>query len=326
MFLKHVKRVTFLCPAMTTGGPEAIHQASQVLNRNGMSSDIAYYGGDGSLTIRDGRLECTPPTENPCLSAYAEYEPTICRTALLRPHHLIVLPEVLAGQFGGFGRAAVAVWWLSVDNALNAMDEPTQRALLASRTTRHLHQSAYAEDFLRQVGLPGSQPLADFTTAEFTSYVPTAPNAGPALAYNPAKGADLAAAFFAANPDLGQAPVRGMSRVQAADLMRRTMLYVDFGHLPGKDRLPREAAASGSVVFLRDRGAGHYPADFPVPDFFRFTDAAVHDGELGRRIRSVLADPRAAWSQQQPLRDAIGGERDELDEQVRHLLGRSRAA
>lgn len=238
-----------------------------------------------------------------------------------------MLPEVLAGHFSGFGRATVAVWWLSVDNALQTMDRSVQQALLASSTPKHLHQSAYAADFLRQAGVPKSHPLGDFTTAEFTAYAPAAPNPEPAIAYNPAKGADLAATFFAAHPQLSEAPVRGMSREQTAEMFRRTMLYVDFGHLPGKDRLPREAAASGSIVFLRDRGAGRYHDDFPVPDFFRFTEDDVASGELFRRITAVQRDPQPFWDQQHTMRERIRSERDDLVEHVLQLRGRvARAA
>jgi hypothetical protein len=322
MILKHMKRVTFLCPAMTTGGPEAIHQAAQVLNEQGCPSDIAYYGGDGTLTVRDGRMEITPPTDNPCLTAYAEYEPIPCRSALLRPHHLIVLPEVLTEQLASFGRAGLAVWWLSVDNSPVATDPALQRVLAANRGVKHLYQSAYAADFLHRLGLAGA-PLGDFTTAEFTAHGPTGPNSEPAITFNPAKGADLAAAFFAAHPSLSATPIRGMSRVETAQVFRRALTYVDFGHLPGKDRLPREAAASGTIVFLRNQGAGRFDDDFPVPDFFRFTEDDVASGELFRRILAVQEDAGQYWHQQQPLRDRIHAERDTLREEVRRLLGRA---
>jgi hypothetical protein len=321
LFLKHMKRVTFFCPAVTTGGPEAIHQASHALNQEGLPSDIAYYGPGGTLLVKEGRLDVVPPSDNPCTAAYAEYEPVTCHSALLRPHHLIVLPEVLAGQQDSFGRAAVALWWLSVDNSPAATDPSVRRAVTASRSVKHLHQSAYAAEFLGRLGV-SSSPLGDFTTAEFTSHRSTGPNADPAIAYNPAKGADLASEFFSAHPDLVQQPVRGMSRVETATMFRRTMLYIDFGHLPGKDRLPREAAASGSVVFLHDRGAGHHHGDFPVPDFFRFTEADVRSGGLHERVREVQRDPEPFWQEQTLLREGILAERAELVSQVRHLRGR----
>jgi hypothetical protein len=324
--LKFVKRVTFLCPAVLTGGPEAVHQAAQMLDQQGLPADIAYYGAGGGLRIDGSRLEVTPPAENPCLTEFAHYEPAVCRQVLLRRHHLVVLPEVLAVQAASFPGASVAVWWLSVDNGLLGVGEPSRRALFADRSVRHFHQSAYAEDFLRGVGVPASYPLGDFTDPRFTAVPSTAPNPEPAVAYNPAKGADLADAFFAGSPGLRPAPIQGMSKSQIVDLLRSTMVYVDFGHLPGKDRLPREGAASGAVVFVRRLGAGRFVGDFPVPDFFRFDEADVHSGELARRVAAVQAEPARFWAEQEPFRTRISGEREELREQVRRLRGQRQAA
>lgn len=326
MSLGFVKRVTFLCPAVTTGGPEAIHQVAQLLNTEGIRADIAYYGAGGALTLDGGRLRVTPPPLNPAPAAYAHYRPVACEQALLRRHHLIVLPEVLAVQAASFPGASVAVWWLSVDNALVDVPDTSRRALFADRAVRHFHQSAYAADFLRSAGVPASTPLGDFTDARFTAVVPAGPGADPVVAYNPAKGADLAGAFFTGAPGISPAPIRGMTKDQIVDRLRSTRVYVDFGNLPGKDRLPREAAASGAVVFVRRLGAGRFSEDFPVPDFFRFDEADVHSGELARRVEAVLADPGPSWAQQAGFREEVFAERDTLRAQVRDLLGRRQAA
>jgi hypothetical protein len=323
--LKHIKRATFLCPTLTSGGPEAIHQAVQAFNEVGLASDIAYFGNGGGVSVQGDQLVCAPPSHNPCLDVYAQYEPVLCRSLPLRERHLVVLPEMLAGRVATFPRATVAVWWLSVDNALQTTNLLARRALLANRTLLHFHQSAYAEDYLRRAGVTSS-PLGDFTTPEFTDHEPPGPNSEPGIAYNPAKGADLAAGFFAAHPEQVPVPVRGMSREETARLFRRTSIYVDFGHFPGKDRMPREAAASGSVVFLRNMGAGRFHDDFPVPDFFRFTEDDVASGELGRRIKTVQQDPQEAWGQQELLRKGIRSERDDLYAQVRLLRGQHCAA
>jgi hypothetical protein len=326
MTIGFAKRVTFLCPPVITGGPEAIHQAAQLLNQQGLPADIAYYGAGSNLHFDGGQLLCTPPPENPCLTSYAKYEPIVCQKILLRRHHLVVLPEAIAAEAAPFQRASVAVWWLSVDNGLVAADEQRRRAFFADRSIRHFTQSEYAAEFLRQQGVAVSYPLADYTDPDFTSFVPTRPNPEPALAYNPAKGGELSAHFFAAHPELSGLPLRGMTKAEVVAAMRRTMVYVDFGHLPGKDRLPREAAASGAVVFLRKKGAGQFIEDFPVPDFFRFDEADVFSGELAARVAAVQADPAAFWTQQQAFRDRIHGERDELADQLRALRGQARAA
>ncbi|GAB3300328.1 hypothetical protein GCM10027451_02490 [Geodermatophilus aquaeductus] len=325
MSIKHAKRVTFVCPIQPTGGPEAIHQASQVLNQQGVRSDILYLG-EANVTIANGRVTTTPPADNPCLRVYEQYEPRVCTGALLRRHHLFVLPEVYASSHRALAGASVAVWWLSVDNVHVTHNPVELRALMAATSLRHFHQSEYAADFLRGHGVRTSMPLFDYTTPEFTSHEPQGPGPEAGIAYNPVKGADLSAAFFAGHPEHRAVPIQGMTKAQIVDLLRRTSVYVDFGHLPGKDRLPREAAVSGSIVFVRRAGAGLFAEDFPVPDFFRFDDADVHSGELARRVAAVQADPAGYWDQQETFRRAVRGERDELYAQVLALRGRQQAA
>ncbi|MGY1649666.1 hypothetical protein [Geodermatophilus sp. SYSU D01119] len=326
MSLRSIKRVSFFCPTEPTGGPEAIHQASQALNAQGMPSDIVYVGNDSHLGMENGRMTYRPPTVNPSLEAFRRYDPVVSRGAVMRKQHLIVLPEVHAGHFGVFRGASVAVWWLSVDNLFVVTDEFTRRALFSATTVRHWHQSAYAQDFLQRQGIRTSTPLADYTTPEFTDHVPTGPNPSAVIAYNPVKGADLSSAFFSQHPEHRPAPIQGMTKAQIVELLRGTRVYVDFGHLPGKDRLPREAAASGAVVFVRRKGAGAFAEDFPLPDLFRFDDRDVTSGELARRVAAVQADPAAAWAAQADYRRGVLAERDDLHDQVATLIGRRRAA
>lgn len=326
MSIGYVKRVTFLCPTVITGGPEAIHQARQVLDEQGLQADIAYYGPGGTIQVDDGQALFGPPDVNPCTSVYANYRPVATERILLRRHHLVVLPEPLAAHAPMFGRASVAVWWLSVDNGLPGLDALARRAFFADTAVKHFHQSAYAEDFLRRHGVEASYPLADYTDPEFTSVVPEAPNPDAVVAHNPAKGGDLSGAFFAAHPELRELPLRGLSKSDMAATLRRTRVYVDFGHLPGKDRMPREAAASGAVVFVRKRGAGLFRADFPIPDFFRFDEDDVASGELFRRVAAVQADPASFWDQQEDFRAGIRAEHEDFRDQVRALRGQRRAA
>jgi hypothetical protein len=326
MSLGHVRRATFLCPAMLTGGPEAIHQAAQVLTEQGVPTDIAYYGEGASLHLEDGQLLVTPPPDNPCLAAYARYEPVVCRRILLRRQHLVVLPEAIAFQAAPFSRATVAVWWLSVDNGSVPADLFARRAFFADRALTHFTQSEYAADFLRAQGVTRSYPLGDYTDPAFTELTPAGPNPDPVVAHNPAKGAGLAEAFFTGDPAAVALPLRGMSKDGIGEALRRARVYVEFGHLPGKDRLPREAAAAGAVVFVRRLGAGRFAGDFPLPDFYRFDEADVASGELSRRVAEVQADPAPHWAAQAGFRNRIRGERAELADQFRVIRGRRTAA
>ena len=55
--------------------------------------------------------------------------------------------------------------------------------------------------------------------------------------------------------DVDFVPIRDMNKAQVRDALFGARLYIDFGHHPGKDRVPREAAVAGAVVLLREAGA-----------------------------------------------------------------------
>jgi hypothetical protein len=79
-------------------------------------------------------------------------------------------------------------------------------------------------------------------------------------------------------PDWHFFPLVGFNREELATQFLKSKLYIDFGHHPGKDRLPREAAIHGCCVITGLYGsAGNaldvnippaYKIDSRLPDFF----------------------------------------------------------
>lgn len=309
----HRPDIVLMCPTFVTGGPEAIHQAAMAFREAGWRAEIAYYG-DGYAHTRTGDgIEISGPETNVCLKAFAAYRPVAARVVPLDAQTLVVLPEVLAGAIETFRPARVALWWLSVDNALASLPalhrEADRHALFDRSDVEHWVQSDYAKRFLLANGAKTARRLTDFTDRAFTAQVPTGPNPGRTILYNRRKGADLAARFFAANPDLEPRPLDGLDRPALVAAYRAAPLYVDFGSLPGKDRMPREAAACGCTIFVHDVGAGHEMGDFAMSDIFRFSDAEAEGGQLAAKLRMALDHPRAVWDLQSVLRSEIRQER-----------------
>ena len=89
----------------------------------------------------------------------------------------------------------------------------------------------------------------------------------PRVAVNPVKGGDQIDSL-----DVKSVKLYGMSRQQVKDELESSMVYVDFGHHPGRDRFPREACLSGAIVFTSRIGAALNPIDIPIDDWFKFHD------------------------------------------------------
>lgn len=220
----------------------------------------------------------------------------------------------------------MAIWWLSVDNAYvlipELRDEAFARELFGRPDLIHLYQSAYARDFLHRNGAANVGELRDYTSPLFTQAPATAPSPKRVCAYNAAKGGDTGDRFFADNPQLSGMRLKGFSKSQLKQIFSQARVYIDFGHFPGQDRLPREAAACGATVFLNAAGAAAFAEDFPLPDAFKFSDADLQSGDLARRVQAVMDAPEPYWRQQAEFREMIRAERGAFSRQVRRLFGR----
>ena len=323
--MKRDEQILIFCPIAVTGGPEAIHQLAQIANELGVKSQIVYYGGDAKIRIEGANFLYQPPSSNRCLAAYQKYNPIVASNLTFNETTLVILPEVLFQQVLRFAPADVAIWWLSVDNAFHPnsllLQDQYRRDFFANDRIIHLCQTFYSRALLRSHQVNKMYDLVDYTDDLFTLVPPRAPNKSGPIAYNPRKGHDLAAKFFEANPEIEQLPIRGMTKAQVYTLFRKTQIYLEFGHNPGKDRMPREAACAGCIVLARNKGGTAYFDDTPLDTFFKFDDEEVISGSLAKKVLEIAATPDRYWSQQAYYRRYLYTERELMRLQAKRLFG-----
>jgi len=283
--------IVVICPAgVVTGGPEALHQLVDAIRRQGEDAAILY----------------TPDAAAATTAAYRHYDAPSLGHGAIPPGALVVVPETLphlVAELAGFQKA---MWWLSVDFA------PPGAALAAVDV--HLAQSDYARAHLAAAGIT-AMPLGDYLSRSFHD------RGGPraaAIAVNASKGARLQRIARIIAPDIHHIPIRDMTPGEVVDTLNRVVAYVEFGAQPGRDRLPREAAACGAVVFARRAGAGANDVDTPLPLEFTFTRAGMP--RMIRELRGVLSNPAPAHRAQAGYRAANVGDRDRFDAHVRDLI------
>jgi hypothetical protein len=199
-------------------------------------------------------------------------------------------------------------------------DPEYRKSFLANDRIIHFCQTHYAREVLRGLGVKQTYDLVDYTDDLFTLMPPKGPNSGDRVAYNPRKGGELAQAFFATNSTIDATPIQDMTKLQIYEAFRDTQIYVEFGHNPGKDRLPREAACAGCIVLVRDRGGSSFFGDTPLDRFFKFSDDDVTSGVLAGKIRDVRQDPGMFWERQAFYRNVLYAERELMRLQARQLF------
>jgi hypothetical protein len=101
--------------------------------------------------------------------------------------------------------------------------------------------------------------------------------------------------------------------------MQEASVYVDFGHAPGLDRIPREALISGLVVITSQTGAFGVEEDWNIPHKFKFNLPKVTQKERKITHEEHLELERAATLIRDILKDreAFIGSYDEALQKIR---------
>jgi hypothetical protein len=325
--------VLIFCPSVKTGGPEALHQLGYQIAAHGGKARMVYY--DFPVIAEGAALRCEGGPY-PLVEHFAQYRPQALRETILGPDTLVVFPEPLSAtavNFGG-GGCQRALWWLSVDNALQGnpglLNEEYRHTFFENRSLFHLYQSDYARAVLTHHKAQQCFALSDYTDPQFIyRSLMTANDASPAarndsVCFFPNKGRQLAERFIADSGSLRRPAeflaIRDMTKAQVRDALFHARVYIDFGHHPGKDRVPREAAIAGAIVLLHAMGAANHFSDHPLPPEYHFTQDDVLSGRLHQRLDDILSDPETHFAAQQFYRQTILLEKELFDLQVRSFF------
>ncbi len=296
------KKIIVLCPGnIVTGGPELLHQLVDALRSVGHQAFICYFPTDRHFE---------------CPAAYAKYDaPQIVFEDT--SSSIFVLPEVATKFLKYIRSGQVYIWWLSVDNFLMDRRKTLFKRLkllvrmLLMRKHKHIVQSHYAGKFLRQYGIESAN-LSDYLNAAHFESKSTRERQNQSIAFNPKKGGHIIDRLRIDHPDLHFKAIENMTSNEVAALLSRVEIYVDFGHHPGRDRVPREAAMAGCCIITNRRGAAAYQEDVPIPEKYKLDDSSA---DFSLRFRQLVMeidrnferhseefDAYRDWIRQEPVR------------------------
>jgi hypothetical protein len=304
---------------IASGGPELLHQLAHKLDKLGYDVVIYY----------------TPDVENPVHPNYIKYNCKYVTSLEDKAEHVLIMPEIYFFRTGQFKNIRKCAWWLSVDNLFKTKGEPKHyrylkklglnslfiRAIMVGqiqgRFTYHLAQSHYAIDFLRKWGMEAAY-LSDYLNAAFLQQ--SRDSAGvvkkPQVLYNPLKGLAFTEKIMAALPEVKWIPLQKLTPTQVGELLSESMVYIDFGEHPGKDRFPREAAIYRCCVITGTRGSAAFPEDVPIPERYKIADRAENIPAIIDLIKSCLSDYQGHIKQFESYRASIYGEEASFENDI----------
>lgn len=184
-------------------------------------------------------------------------------------NNFFLAPEIYPDMLSTFNQIQKGIWWLSVDNGIG----PDQRNFLNERNTPdlwHFYQSEYAHWFLLNNGVTKVSKLTDFISWEYRGLNVDLQTKQNQILFNPKKGTDITNQLIQNYPEFNFVPIQNMTPLQIKELMLNSKVYIDFGHHPGKDRIPREAALCGCCVITGFKGSAMFFDDVNIESKYKF--------------------------------------------------------
>lgn len=323
------KLILVACPGnATTAGPEAIHQLVADTNRLGQPAAVAYFPFDSSFD--------TPPP-------YRKYNAPVSRYRD-EPGNLNIFPEIVTNYALEVRQAQAAIWWMSVNNFTCVRYGHPWRdriryfkyfmkglrprgGIAALKHLRHFAQSQYALEFLAAHDISAemlSDPIPVYTSPDYLLELGDKllqSKRRDRILFNPSKGAKITRRLREAFPNWDFMPLVGYGREELAEIFLNSKLYIDFGHHPGKDRLPREAAIHGCCVITNLNGSAANAVDVPIPSAYKLADRNPGlVASFGALVQQVFCNYAASTQDFEGYRQVIALEQGEFDRQILNAI------
>lgn len=253
-----------------TGGIELLHQLCHELNNH---EDInAYIWNEKSVSISE---------------TYKQYGNSGVVTDLPPKGSVLIFPEswVRKANEPRYKDYQKVIYFMSV--YYYEANIPKDQYMVFPENTIFLSQSWYAYWYLQGKHIE-SIYVTDYLNDEYMTADLRKPRKRQIL-YNPKKGLEVTKRIMAELPDEKFVPIVNMTVAEIKSLMEESMLYIDFGNHPGKDRIPREAAMCGCCVITNREGSAAYYEDVSIPNEYRIDMTCENSlDEAARMIKYCL--------------------------------------
>lgn len=295
--------VKIACPHGTvTGGIELLHQVAAELGK--YTPTELWYLADRSVREIPDEYQAYGNKVNNNVSVYDD----------------LIFPEIWAKYtlLPAYKENRKFVFWEGVPAYFG--HTPRDNWFQFGDNTSHIAQSEYAGRFLEMLGHDYIE-ITDYVNDDFLNADITGKRE-PVVLYNPTKGLEFTEKLIQYARGIRFIPVTGMKRAQIVDLMRKSMVWIDFGGFPGKDKLPREAGACGMCLITGSQGSARYHKDLAIPDSYKLDNLNFADlGVIAGLIRYVIANFDEVQKLFTGYRDRLRQEKEQFQSGIRTLYG-----
>lgn len=307
------------CPSgAETGGVEALHQLHKAIEAEGESVYMVYVG-DNAIDDDPNWVENagfyirqTIPTER-YKRSYGDFD---CVLPLSRtreffdaPDSVCVFPDIWQKAGVHLKHALPCVWMLAAYQLEGCWQPKFRSGVYSFDKPLVLCQSRYAKDMLERQFYDDVSPetlmLTDYLTPCFEEAVPLDMKLDRlftpiGISYYGGRGKE--AALWVLGSDIPASQIFGLPETLTAQSLLGSRYFLYPARQPGMDRMPREAAACGCVVYVLAEGAGAFFEDCPLPDEFRLPTLEALRGALVQALSEGDEGYRRRWEAQRYYR------------------------
>jgi len=287
------KIIIFCPPKKVTGGPEALHQLADRLDKIGVKNVFMHY---------------IPKRRNSKATNYSVYKTQEIDSVIDNPDAILIVPESMTFLIKKYPLSQKVIWWLSVDFYKILMDYRIRKQsfftkLFYQQKDKEYHfealpnvfqwaQSYRSSVYLKKHGIPESQIdyVCDYINPSFTENKNIIPKdlSDRKVLYNPKKGKEEISLLIKNSPELNWVPIQNMNAKQIKDLMSKSLLYVDFGENPGRDKMLRESVSQDCCIISGKNGSSAYYEDLMIPEEYKFEFSVDKVSVIISKIKEVL--------------------------------------
>ncbi|MCS3530703.1 hypothetical protein [Chryseobacterium sp. JUb7] len=287
------KIIIFCPPNSVTGGPEALHQLADKLHHLGIRNVFMHY---------------IPQRKNAKPQNYNVYTTTQIETIEDKSDNILIVPESMTFLIKKYPESQKVIWWLSVNFYKILMDHRIRRQsfftrLFYQQKDREYYfehfpnvfqwaQSYRSSIYIKDHGIPASQIdfVCDYINPSFLKNTERIEKdlTNKTIIYNPRKGIKEISQIIKSSPELTWIPIQNMNAGQIQEIMARSLLYVDFGENPGRDKMLRESVSQDCCIISGRNGSSAYYEDLMIPDEYKFNFSEDKIPEIIAKIKDVL--------------------------------------
>jgi len=125
------------------------------------------------------------------------------------------------------------------------------------------------------------------------------------VVYNPKKGYLFTKKIIKFADDIVFVPIENMTREEVINLLKKSKVYIDFGHFPGPERIPKEAAILGCCVITGKRGSAGFYEDVSIPNEYKFEDREENTPKIIDKIKDCFENYEERYKDFEYYREVI---------------------